>query len=318
MAGNVTSAVYRLSQYGESEKTFVAFKILLCIADHANREGVTGTPWRPQACLSISRIAEEARVSRRSVNDWLPKLEESGELSRTIYGTAGASHTVYKINLPIDPTEDGIELAKLGAELGAEGATNAQNLVQNLVQEVCVLVQENRNLVQMVSILVQKLGALGAEPPEVSVLEPLTGLEPVTGEREERAHTHDAPKIGPLPDSWLKANNIPSPRSESERQALAHPAVIAWLKVTNFWPSWATLPLIVERLGDCPDSGALTQVYQLWVGSGFRPGNVLGVLEWYGYRIADPNWQPSRNGRASPQPPPAMYSANQPNADGVF
>ena len=60
-----------------------------------------------------------------------------------------------------------------------------------------------------------------------------------------------------------------------------HPAIAGWRKIARRYPSKQNWNLIIQRLGDQPDLERLQRVMTGWLGSGYRPDNVLGILDWY-------------------------------------
>lgn len=79
----------------------------------------------------------------------------------------------------------------------------------------------------------------------------------------------------------------PSFFSNGEKQqevaavAASHPAIQAWRQALERYPRKQCWPLIVERLGEQPDSELLAQVTAEWLASGYKPNNVSGILDWY-------------------------------------
>ncbi len=60
-----------------------------------------------------------------------------------------------------------------------------------------------------------------------------------------------------------------------------HPAIAGWRTIVRRYPAKQNWDLIIQRLGDSPDLERLQRVMTGWLGSGYRPDNVLGILDWY-------------------------------------
>ena len=97
-------AVQRRSQYNEdSPENFAPYRIMVAIAWYAGDDGVAGVAGNHKECPSINTLAERANVHRNTVMNWLPKLQEAGELTVEKHGNGRGAHLVYTILLPIDP-----------------------------------------------------------------------------------------------------------------------------------------------------------------------------------------------------------------------
>lgn len=106
MSWQAMGAVQERSQFvGNSDIT--GFRVLLAIAWYADETGVAGRPGEQWACPSQRTIAERARVHRNTVQNWLPRLVEAGELALERYGAGRGAHTVYRILLPMAQPDDG-------------------------------------------------------------------------------------------------------------------------------------------------------------------------------------------------------------------
>lgn len=78
------------------------------------------------------------------------------------------------------------------------------------------------------------------------------------------------------------SNQIPAPNSEEQWSIIEHPNVIAWMVVTNKWRGWTSAEYIRDAMGDRPASkAALKHANTLWIASGYRPDNLIGIIEWY-------------------------------------
>ena len=90
-----------------SEETLGRRLVLLVLADHAKDDGTAAWP-------SVATIGREARMSRRSVQEALRRLQMSGAIAPT--GVSRAGTTIYSVVM-----EGGAESAR-GAEEDEEGA----------------------------------------------------------------------------------------------------------------------------------------------------------------------------------------------------
>jgi hypothetical protein len=92
-------------------------------------------------------------------------------------------------------------------------------------------------------------------------------------------------------EKTTKRENAPaiSPKNLSEKQngrkaadeRSHHPAIAGWRNVASRYPGKQNWDLIIQRLGEQPDLERLQRVMTGWLGSGYRPDNVLGILDWY-------------------------------------
>lgn len=75
------------------------------------------------------------------------------------------------------------------------------------------------------------------------------------------------------------------------------------------WPGFEAAAYIVERIGESPSTEALVTARQLWTLSSNKPGNFIGILDWYHELLKDPGWTPKKrfsvNGKTGPQPVPS-------------
>jgi len=100
------------------------------------------------------------------------------------------------------------------------------------------------------------------------------GVTPLEGE-EERKKEKEGEREGEA-----RTPHVPTPDSSSPQR---HPAVKAYIDLTGRSPPsdhWQQQ--IADQVGEVPDDVARwTRVAQAWVGIGWNPGNVLGMLEYY-------------------------------------
>lgn len=102
MSFQAFEAVQDHSEWARGDENSTGFKIMLAIARFANKEGVAGVKGDHKKCPSVRALANVAHVHYNSVQNWIPLLVESGELTVDKYGKGRGSHQVYTINLPLD------------------------------------------------------------------------------------------------------------------------------------------------------------------------------------------------------------------------
>jgi hypothetical protein len=92
---------------------------------------------------------------------------------------------------------------------------------------------------------------------------------------EKTTKREDAPAISP--------QNLPEKQNgrQAADERCHHPAIAGWRNVASRYPSKQNWDLIIQRLGEQPDLDRLQRVMTGWLGSGYRPDNVLGILDWY-------------------------------------
>lgn len=115
-------------------------------------------------------------------------------------------------------------------------------------------------------------------------------------EKKEKEREKARARARPHPEA-------PVAETSDEVELVSHPATAVWLEAGFDWPGFSVLPEITGRLGREPDQDALIRARRLWQASGYRSGNVLGILDWYDELRADPAWMPgppSRNGHKRP------------------
>lgn len=104
--------------------------VFLAIARFANADGVVGAGGRATS-PSAERIASAAHVSRRTVFNWVPKLEATGELTVERMGSGRGQWNRYTINLPMS-----INGASIGEPADAPkaniGASNGANIGESI------------------------------------------------------------------------------------------------------------------------------------------------------------------------------------------
>ncbi len=92
---------------------------------------------------------------------------------------------------------------------------------------------------------------------------------------EKTTKREDTPAISPKNPSG-KANG-----RQAADERCHHPAIAGWRNVASRYPGKQNWDLIIQRLGERPNLERLQRVMTGWLGSGYRPDNVLGILDWY-------------------------------------
>lgn len=92
---------------------------------------------------------------------------------------------------------------------------------------------------------------------------------------EKTTKREDTPLISPP-----NLSGQPNGRNPTDERS-HHPAIAGWKNITRRYPGKQNWDLIIQRLGDHPDLERLQRVMTGWLGSGYRPDNVLGILDWY-------------------------------------
>jgi hypothetical protein len=298
------------SQYHNTPDDFVPFRILMAIARRADVNGVTGIAGDQANCPSRGTIADEAKVHKNTVDNWLPILAQSGELSYEVYGQGRARHTVYRLLLPLDdvPLTPIIDTSYPGyANIVTSNQTsdvpihshNDTRQLELLTQQVALLTQQIQVLTQHIVTNATSDQRGGVHDP---VLDPI--LDPLDSEGEESP-----------PPPLRRPNHDFDTLLEGQGEA-----VRLYVNLSGHWPGETNAGYIVERLGDCPDSAALERALRLWAASGYRSGNLPGLFDWYDELVRDPAWTPgnrfkaraSPNGNGhGPDPPPRKLSRSE-------
>lgn len=151
--------------------------VFLAIARFANADGVVGAGGRATS-PSAERVASAAHVSRRTVFNWVPKLEASGELTVERMGSGRGQWNRYTINLPmtangasngesIDAPKENIGAsngANNGESIDAPIASNGANKGEPIdapitLQDLAVMVHELKVLVNETVHIGESVGA---------------------------------------------------------------------------------------------------------------------------------------------------------------
>jgi hypothetical protein len=121
--------------------------------------------------------------------------------------------------------------------------------------------------------------------------------------------TEKTTKREPAPSSLVGKDDGETASAAADESQTAvspqqHPAIVAWRHITRRYPRQETWHLIMERLGQSPDLDRLQRVISNWIGSGYRPDNVLGILDWYEREQSQPGWLTDRTAVSSSRTQP--------------
>ncbi|MBK8987405.1 MAG: hypothetical protein IPM39_15230 [Chloroflexi bacterium] len=310
------------------ERDFGAYRVLEAIADRSDEFGVCGVVGNTKRCLSYSGIAKEARVHRNTVYNLMPALLESGELEIVEQGGDGrGAWTVYRVTI-VEKLAQGdvtfIQGTSQGAALTAELAPESSQQPAELSQLMAVTIR----LVTIVEELSQRVERLSQQIERTSQQKPETSQGIVTSNGCDRSVEFQESSVeflgeGSAP-SPRTANTVhpdcPYPQTDQETAVATHPAIWAWLEASMAWPGFESAAYITERLGETPDAEALKTARQLWNLSNNKPGNAIGILDWYDELRLDPEWTPKKRfaakGKQAAQPAPS--AGMKPIAPGLY
>lgn len=315
------------------ERDFGAYRVLEAISDRADEYGVCGVPGDSRRCMSYTGIAEAARVHRNTVYNLMPALLASGELEIVQQGGDGrGAWTVYRVTIVEKLSQDDVTIVHGTSQDAAIGAAAGQETSQQ-TDELSQLKAVTIRLVTIVEELSQRVERLSQQIERTSQQTPETSQGIVTivtsngcdhsVEFLESSEEFRGEGNAPTP-STRSANPVhpdcPYPQTAQETAVATHPAIWAWLEANMAWPGFESAAYITERLGETPDAEALKTARQLWNLSNNKPGNAIGILDWYDELRLDPEWTPKKRFAAKgKQATPAAPSAGmKPIAPGLY
>ena len=321
MSWQATKAVFQLSKFVK-DRDFSAFRILMAIAENANSDGVCGVAGDSYKCLSYNGIAHAARVHRNTVYNLMPALLASGELEIVAQdGNGRGSWTVYRVTiidklsqLLAESSQEEPESSQQTAESSQEEQESSQQTAESSQDKGVTidLVTIIERLSQQVERLSQQMAESSQQKPESSQgivtnvtsygcdgLIEIQKIQEIQGEGEKP----------PTPPTAVLHPDCPKPETDAERAIALHPALWVWLEAKMAWPGYDGAAYLVERMGDSPNSEALITARKLWYLSNNKPGNAIGILDWYDELCKDPTWTPkkrfSTNGKTDKQAVPS-------------
>jgi hypothetical protein len=270
MSGIAMAAVLKHSRFYDRPEPF---RILMAIAERADVNGVTGKAGDLKACPNRETIANDARVHKNTLANWLPLLAEAGELAYEVHGDGRGRHTVYRLLLPLDINTTYSDYATIDtsdqASVVSIGSHNDTYKLDLLTQQVALLTQQ-------VALLTQGRGVIDTSDQREDVLDPL--LDPI---------------LDPLDPGGNTRARARRPNHDYDTLLKDQPeAVRLYVALSGQWPGETNAGYIVERLGSQPDSVALERALRLWTASGYRSGNLPGLFDWYDELRRDPEWTP--------------------------
>jgi hypothetical protein len=280
------------SQYHNTPDDFVPFRILMAIARRADVNGVTGIAGDQASCPSRGTIAADAKLHKNTVDNWLPILAESGELSYTLYGKGRGRHTVYQINLPMD---DVTILPTIATSISGYANIDTSNQTDDVTIS-------SRNDTSQLELLSQQVALLSHQIEVLSqhIVTIVTSLQ-----RDDVQDTIHDTILDTLDTEERESPPPPLRRPNHDFDTLLKDqpeAIRLYVDLSGQWPGETNAGYIVERLGSCPDSAALERALKLWTASGYRSGNLPGLFDWYDELVRDPAWTPGDRFKARASP----------------
>ena len=142
-------------------------------------------------------------------------------------------------------------------------------------------------------------------------------LTPITEEIEQLGAAHPTPPEPPaaLPTepvtAALDGEPLPAdPEAATTPKTLSrHPAVVVYRDTFLAFPSRAQMHQIVQA--GVTDLEQWQRVTRTWLGRGYSPRNIGGMLEWYGDPARMTNGSGKTNGHHAPQPAEAPVDWGQ-------
>lgn len=258
------------------------------IADHM---GYDDSP----ATVSIKTLATEARCHYNTADKrtkemaaaGLIKIDKQGKL--LCYSIPGKYEDVTRP--PVEPTNPNDDIERLNGRMD-----NLEKKVDGLCEDVRRLSHDLHIIVTSSSHDLHTTFTPNDTNRHTAVTRPVYGnvnevvevVEEGKGERNAPAHDNDQAIL-----DFLKANDLPSPRTADEWTTLCSPEGITWIEATGYWPGYDVLGQLGGKFGPEPSEEILSKAWELWTLSGFKKNNVLGVIDFYNSVKADPNWTPS-------------------------
>ena len=286
------------------------FRLLLNLAENARADG-TIDPAPNQETLAAF-FGCDVKTIRNRIN----RICASGELTQTRVGKGPGNASAYKINLPM-PTANGHIPAKPETPHSEDAGLAAEVKllkaeIAGLWAAVHAMQAKPANIAPFLPVSIpakpaNETGNTGNFPPNTGK----TGNENRKGHSAKIADDPSLIRDDPIFDQGegkalpLKPETIhpdcPYPETAAEKELAGHPALWAWLEAGLAWVGYGNVGYIIERLGEAPDSAALTKAKQLWSLSKNKPGNAVGILDWYDELVLNPNWTPKPKFTAAPK-----------------
>lgn len=325
MSVQATTAVRRYSSFVK-DRDFGAYRVLEAIADAADEYGVCGIAGNPKKCLSYNGIADSARVHRNTVYNLMPALLESGELEVVQQGGNGrGSWTVYRVTIIEKLSQGDVTIIQKSSQEASVVTESSQqppesSQLSGVTIRLVMIVEE---LSQQVKELSQRIAESSQEKPESSqgivTIVTSNGCDRSVESRKSSDEFREEREMPPPATPQLDYHpDCPHPQTAEETAVVTHPAIWAWQEANMAWPGFENAAYIAERLGKTPDKTALLKARQLWNLSNNKPGNAVGILDWYDELCKDPSWTPKKRFSANKAKEPAPSAGLKEIAPGVF
>ena len=253
-----------------------AFRLLCVLAIGANDADGLIDP-----APSYETLAQILKCTKKTVGNRLDALVAAGELERVRVGGGPGHPSAYRVLLPRE---------QCGSLLGRNNSRSEPRL-----DRLASLEAKVERLLEVVGGDGGNVGAGMVETREANGGNALSGkggqkhIETIETKRET------TPRSDTKWMEFFRLNEIPTPTNRYEWDLVKSPSAVAWMMATGTWPGWDALPIITRRLGQTARVDVLREAWELWRGSGHRPQNVVGVLEWYKNLCRDREWCPGRH-----------------------
>lgn len=122
-----------------------------------------------------------------------------------------------------------------------------------------------------------------------------------------QAKSKQNPTQSPIPIQSLKEIAPKGARKSTKDERTDHPAIKVIKTVTGRLPSKATYDIVINRLGDTPDTDKLAACFEEWSLRGHNPTNLSGILDWYCSGIPKLNGNGKRQPVDKPMIPAEVY-----------
>jgi len=203
---------------------------------------------------SRASMTERVRLSVRSFNRWLKRLCEAGYLEDLTPGLRNRPHT-YR------DTGKARLVVKVEAEEGAGADATAGDAPENGRTESATTPEDGRT----------ESPSTRTESPSRADRE---SYEDTSKRQSREGESAAAPVAPPSPSGRAK--------KPSKRDRRMPPAVRRFRKATQRYPSKSWYGNIAEMVGESPqDLEFWERVCHAWVGIGWNPTNVAGMLDFY-------------------------------------
>jgi hypothetical protein len=261
---------------------------------------------------TLARLME---CEERTITNRIKKLIASGELEQLRVGSGPGNPSAFRIKLEISETTllKGENEAAKGESEAAKGEKSEQNNT-DLHEEMGEIRELIFTLCDQIDVLKGEISELKGE--RVKAKGGKGESQRVKGHSFKNADDPFDPSLiqegegekPPTPPTAVRHPDCPKPETAAEQAISAHPALWVWLEAKMAWPGFEGAAYLVERMGDSPNPKALETAKSLWNLSNNKPGNAIGILDWYDELCKDPTWTPKKrfsNGSKADKPIPS-------------